>query len=239
MRWPRRVLVEPGLQRGELHGPCVCAPPTDAGSGENACIPGQSIACAGAGGCSGSQICNGEGSGYGTCDCPSSSSDASTLACIPATVDVRAGPGGCISSQLCNESGSGYGACICASEGGAPLLCVPGQSIACGGPYGCASFQVCEESGSAYGPCDCPEGGTASYYDGSVPDGYAPLPPPVGDQGYNAIWVISSALYPLTQAIILPLYSAPDCKCRAAVWRVCSGVRASRRRTLRHSQRVR
>jgi hypothetical protein len=78
------------------------------------------------------------------------------------------------------------------------------QSIACGGPYGCASFQVCKASGSAYGPCDCPEGGGAYEGDGGLPDGYAPLPPPVGDQGYNALWSASA------QTIYLPLFSAPD-----------------------------
>lgn len=175
-----------------------------------ACVPGQSAACVGPGGCSTNQICNGDGSGYGPCDCAAAAADASAPLCVPGQSIACAGPGGCISSQVCNDAGAGYGACACESDGGT-LLCVPGQSIACGGPYGCASFQVCDESGSAYGPCDCPEGGTPAYDDGEAPDGYAPLPPPVGDQGYNALWISSSAISPLTRAIFLPLFSAPDC----------------------------
>src|ERR1043166_7860195 len=33
------------------------------------CTPGQSIACVGAGGCSGGQTCNANGMGYGECQC--------------------------------------------------------------------------------------------------------------------------------------------------------------------------
>ena len=175
------------------------------------CVPGQSIACVGIGGCSSGKVCNGEGSGYGPCDC-APPTDASTTLCIPGQSVGCAGSGGCISSQVCNDAGSGYGACVCAGGDGGTLLCVPGQSIACGGPSGCISFQVCNETGSGYGPCDCPEGGTLSHYeDGGLPDGYAALPPPVGDQGYNAIWVAWTQAPVFTQAILLPLFSAPDC----------------------------
>ncbi|MGO8999285.1 MAG: hypothetical protein ACLQVI_38660 [Polyangiaceae bacterium] len=193
---------------GNGYGSCSCGTSSD--SGALACTPGESIACVGLGGCSTNQVCNADGSGYGPCDCPPPT-DASTTLCVPGQSIACAGAGGCISSQVCNDSGTAYGACACAGDGGATLLCIPGQSIACGGAYGCASFQVCDESGNGYGPCDCPEGGTFNFDDGGVPDGYAPLPPPVGDQGYNAIWVVSGALYPLNAAIFLPLYSAPNC----------------------------
>jgi hypothetical protein len=178
-----------------------------------ACIPGQSVACVGPGGCSTNQVCNGDGSGYGPCDC-SLPTDANTVLCVPGQSIACAGAGGCISSQVCNDAGAGYGACACEGDGGT-LLCVPGQSIACGGPYGCASFQVCNESGTGYAPCDCPEGGTFDYEDGGLPDGYAPLPPPVGDQGYNAIWV-ATYQWPGPPAVpvgglFLPLFSAPGC----------------------------
>jgi hypothetical protein len=182
----------------------------EAGVVPRACVPGQSIACVGPGGCASNQVCDGTGSAYGPCDC-APSPDASTPLCIPGESIACAGAGGCISSQVCNGAGTGYGACLCAGDGGATLLCVPGESIACGGPYACASFQVCEASGEAYGPCDCPEGGAPTYDDGGLPDGYAPLPPPVGDQGYNAIWISSNLISPNSQAIFLPLYSAPDC----------------------------
>ena len=35
----------------------------------SACVPGQSIECVGAGGCSGGQVCLADGSGFGTCEC--------------------------------------------------------------------------------------------------------------------------------------------------------------------------
>jgi hypothetical protein len=156
-------------------------------------------------------VCSADGTAYGPCGCaqPVDASvfpEASTPPpCVPGQSIACTGPGGCISSQVCNAQGSGYGACACTLDGGTPLLCVPGQSIACGGPYGCASFQVCNGTGSGYGPCDCPD--AFSYLDdaGAIPDGYAPLPPPVGDQPYNALWSASQ------QELYLPLFSAPDC----------------------------
>ncbi len=41
------------------------------GSGSKTCVPGESVACVGAGGCAGGQMCNAEGSGFGACDCGS------------------------------------------------------------------------------------------------------------------------------------------------------------------------
>jgi hypothetical protein len=177
---------------------------TDSGPAATACIPGRSVACAGPGGCSSNQVCNSDGTGYGPCDC-APSTDAGTTPCVPGQSIACAGPGGCISSQVCNAAGGGYGACSCLGEGGSTLLCVPGQSIACGGPFGCASYQVCNGTGNGYSPCDCPD--AFSYLDdaGAIPDGYAPLPPPVGNQPYNAIWS------PVDWTIYLPLFSAPDC----------------------------
>ena len=76
------------------------------------------------------------------------------------------------------------------------------------GPYGCVSYQVCDSSGQSYDPCVCADGG-GYYGDGGLADGWAPLPPPVGNQGYNAIWAyISNWSAP---GIYLPLFSAPDC----------------------------
>ncbi|HEY1695515.1 MAG TPA: hypothetical protein VGG39_25270 [Polyangiaceae bacterium] len=40
---------------------------------------------------------------------------------------------------------------------------------------------------------------------GDWPDGYAHLPPPQGNQGYNAVWSVSE------QTVYVPLFSAPDC----------------------------
>jgi hypothetical protein len=122
------------------------------------CIPGRSVACVGPGGCSTNQVCNGDGTGYGPCDCAlpeASTTEASTTTlCIPGQSVACTGPGGCVSNQVCNAAGSGYGACSCSNDGSA-LLCVPGQSIACSGPGGCFSSQACDSNGLAYGPCVC------------------------------------------------------------------------------------
>lgn len=40
-----------------------------AGCESQVCTPGTSVACVGAGGCAGGQVCNAEGSGFGACDC--------------------------------------------------------------------------------------------------------------------------------------------------------------------------
>jgi hypothetical protein len=177
---------------------------SDAGSA-TACTPGRSIACAGPGGCSANQVCNTDGTAYGPCDC--APAEASTP-CAPGQSIACAGPGGCISSQVCNAQGTGFGACVCTNDAGGTLLCVPGQSIACGGPFGCASFQVCNGAGNGYSPCDCPD--ALSYVDdaGNYPDGYAHLPPPVGNQGYNAISIEPGDA---GHQVFLPLFSAPDC----------------------------
>jgi hypothetical protein len=138
----------------------------------------------------------------------------SANACVPGQSIACAGPGGCISSQVCDAEGNAYGSCVCSGDGGTRLLCVPGQSIACGGPHGCTSYQVCNGTGSGYEPCACPDGGALVGDGGELPDGYAPLPPPVGDQGYNAIWASASDINVppgVTQAIFLPLFSAPAC----------------------------
>jgi hypothetical protein len=189
----------------------LASPPPDA-TVPTACVPGVSVACVGSGGCASNQVCNADGTGFGPCDCATTPTDAAATLCVPGESIACAGAGGCISSQVCDDAGTGYGACVCEGDA-AGLLCIPGQSIACSGPYGCPSFQVCNASGSAYGACDCPEGGTGDSGDGGLPDGYAPLPPPVGDQGYNAILGPAPSLPGAAPvSIYLPLFSAPDCR---------------------------
>lgn len=39
------------------------------GGSSGACVPGQSVACIGPGGCEGGQVCREDGTGYGECDC--------------------------------------------------------------------------------------------------------------------------------------------------------------------------
>jgi hypothetical protein len=150
---------------------------TDAGSVSTPCIPGQSVACVGPGGCSSNQVCKDDGSAFGPCDCaqpvesgtldgPNTLAEASTSPesgtmpfCSPGRSIACAGPGGCISNQVCNAQGTGYGACTCSDDGSAPV-CIPGQSIACTGPGGCFSNQVCDGDGKAYGPCVCSDAGS-------------------------------------------------------------------------------
>jgi hypothetical protein len=48
---------------------------SDGGATAGSCTPGSSIACTGAGGCSGGQVCNASGTAYGDCDCGSSGGD--------------------------------------------------------------------------------------------------------------------------------------------------------------------
>jgi hypothetical protein len=203
----------------------------DSGHTPTPCVPGQSVACVGPGGCATNQVCAGDGNSFGACTCAGSAdasrspieaghvtddaatkdattNDATTTPlCVPGQSIACSGPGGCISNQVCNGAGSAYGACACGQDAGAKLSCIPGQSIACGGPYGCASFQVCDATGDGYGSCDCPDAASYLHADAATtPDGYAPLPPPVGDQGYNAIWSASAA------RVYLPLFSAPSCE---------------------------
>jgi hypothetical protein len=48
---------------------CACS------SQPRECIPGQSVACVGPGGCTGGQACNSAGTGYDTCQCSASGND--------------------------------------------------------------------------------------------------------------------------------------------------------------------
>jgi hypothetical protein len=127
----------------------------DTGIAAMPCVPGQSVACVGSGGCSSNQVCNATGSGFGPCDCMQT--EASTAPpCVPGQSVACVGSGGCSSNQLCNAAGTGYGPCVCAPvEAGSP--CVPGQSVACIGPGGCLSDQVCNMAGTGYGACTCPD----------------------------------------------------------------------------------
>ncbi len=132
---------------------------TDGSSTATACIPGQSIACVGSGGCASNQVCNSDGQSYGACDC---APNGATV-CVPGQSIACVGSGGCTSNQVCNSSGTAYGPCDCTQTIDASTPCVPGQSIACTGTGGCISNQVCNTSGTGYGPCGCVDN------DGSTP----------------------------------------------------------------------
>lgn len=47
----------------------ACSDETDDASTAMACTPGASVACTGAGGCAGGQVCKADGSGFDTCVC--------------------------------------------------------------------------------------------------------------------------------------------------------------------------
>src|SRR6202044_899603 len=98
------------------------SPSTDA---RTACVPGQSVACTGPGGCSTNQVCNPAGSAFGPCTC-APPADAATTTCVPGESIACAGPGGCISNQVCAADGTGYGPCVCGSDAGPAPLCIPG-----------------------------------------------------------------------------------------------------------------
>jgi len=182
----------------------------DSASVATSCIPGQSVACVGPGGCSTNQVCSSDGESFGACTC-ASKPDASGSPCAPGQSIACAGPGGCVSRQVCNSDGAGYGACVCQGDGGTSWICIPGQSIACGGPFGCSSSQVCNDAGSGYGSCDCPDASGLPNDAGELPDGYAPIPPSLGRQGYNAIWAVNPFNTPSQGWIFRPLFATPDC----------------------------
>lgn len=56
------------------------------------CVPGSTQACVGAGACAGGQVCSSDGSGYGACDCGTSSAPASTPALPPAAQPTPSAP---------------------------------------------------------------------------------------------------------------------------------------------------
>lgn len=49
----------------------ACSSSSDNGSTGGACTPGDSKSCTGTGGCAGAQVCNADGTAYGSCDCGS------------------------------------------------------------------------------------------------------------------------------------------------------------------------
>lgn len=73
-RMTRRSILAFAVLAWSCGGDRTLAPP---------CVPGQSIACVGPGGCAGGQVCNAAGSGYGACDCAGRTSDAGLSPVIP------------------------------------------------------------------------------------------------------------------------------------------------------------
>ena len=92
-----------GASEGEGEGPA------------RVCDPGDTKACACAGGTQGAQECKANGSGWGACDCPPAEGEGEGPArvCDPGDVQVCPCTGGDQGTQSCNAAGSGWGSCDC------------------------------------------------------------------------------------------------------------------------------
>lgn len=119
------------------------------------CTPGASVACVGAGGCAGGQVCNAEGTGFAACDCSGPMVDASVPPDAPGAPDagVDADP----------------------SDGG-PETCDPITQAPCDTGQRCAWVRITPELGAARcvpsgavaegDPCTSgPDGETTGYDD--------------------------------------------------------------------------
>ena len=106
---------------GTSYGACVCS--SDDGS-TVLCVPGQSIACTGPGGCFSSQVCNGDGTGYEPCVCVG---DGGSVECqTAADCENLLGPLAPVCMNTCPDAG-GVMECL-------HYLCVLGvcQTTYCG-----------------------------------------------------------------------------------------------------------
>src|SRR5688572_24410204 len=86
--------------------PMACKP-------EPLCVPGQSVACVGVGGCPGGQRCNAEGTAFEACDCAQTDGgngdagtdggmeDAGTDAGVPCNPLAAPGAQGCGAAEKC------------------------------------------------------------------------------------------------------------------------------------------
>lgn len=140
------------------------------------CTPGESIACIGAGGCEGGQVCLDDGTGFGVCDCGGdgdadgdSDADGDTDGDVDGDVDGDADadcPDGCYDGDNCTEDVCDDGACefrpltgtSCGAEGGVAGTCYDGEC--CGGCWDgstCRSgdeLAACQFAGQACENCD-------------------------------------------------------------------------------------
>lgn len=168
-------------------GGCSSAPSGGADAGGldalvRTCEPGRPVACVGAAGCSGSQVCVADGSGYGPCDCRGDEIDASTTDAadiLDAGTDAGAteGDGGTISDDagdpLPDAGGEGDGGVDAgptttldagADAGAGDPCSVPAVSLPCSGAAGCSGFRTCLDTGF-WSACDCPDAGACGGFD--------------------------------------------------------------------------
>lgn len=157
--------------------------PDDASHGDggkgSACVPGQQVACACAGGTSGVQVCNVDGSGLGPCTGCAGSSGVDGGGCVPLTKSQV-----CASSSYCGAHEDGCGGTIdcgtCSGKeecscygGGAGVCCTPFQNCEYGNGIklcgttqdGCGCTVTCPACANgpcilwgAYNICQCDDG---------------------------------------------------------------------------------
>lgn len=129
------------------------------------CTPGASVACVGAGGCAGGQVCNAAGSAFGACECgttdagpvDSGTVDSGTVdgGQVDSNVPDMSGPDGGLRCDPFTHAGCATGErCTWATLAPEPgmLLCVPEGTVAAAGACTIAS------SGTLRGTDNCMRG---------------------------------------------------------------------------------
>jgi hypothetical protein len=118
----------------------------------SSCTPGISVACEGAGGCSGGQACNADGTGFGTCVCAVASSSSSGSPCLSMGTVCASTPNACCSG-------------VCESDAADPShtpVCAPACTLDSDCEYGCCALSVGANAKSCAPRGFCPTGGTCT-----------------------------------------------------------------------------
>jgi hypothetical protein len=138
--------------------------------GSMVCTPGASVACVGVGGCQGGQVCNSDGTAFGTCECAqgttsttsASSSTSGGTTGDPATTSSGSTSGGdpttSGSSTSSGSTSSGSGTTSSGSSSGGttgnnlPPVNLTGLCTPCAQPSDCNGFLFCvtDENGNGY-----------------------------------------------------------------------------------------
>lgn len=118
------------------------------GDASLACVPGQSVACAGPGQCPGFQVCRSDGEGFEPCDCLDGGTDGPAEADVASTGDAQADASdseadGCACAPgvklACVSACGSTGSVTCTSQCSIPSGCVPPAEICNGLDDDCVS----------------------------------------------------------------------------------------------------